>query len=74
MVHMCKRIISLGVILHYVSASTPYLSKHTSYDRVFLLHNFEMMTSADVGLIFKKFWLCKLLRGEGFKRAKNGQK
>ena len=58
----------------YVCASTPYLSKHTSYDRVFLLHKFKIMTSPDLCFIFLKFWFCGLLRRERVKKAKNGPK
>ena len=64
---------------NYVCASTPYLSKHASYDRVFLLHKFKVMTSPDVFFIFSKFWFYGLLEGErgmggklGKKRTKNG--
>ena len=49
---------------NYVCASTPYLSKHTSYDRVFLLHKFKMRTFPDVFSNFLKFWFRGLL-GEG---------
>ena len=49
---------------HYVCASTPYMSKHASYDRIFLLHKFKMMTFPDVFSNFLKFWFCGLL-GEG---------
>ena len=51
----------------------PYLSKHTSYDCVFLLHKFKMMTSPDVCFIFSKFWFSGLLGGGG-NRAENGPK
>ena len=48
-----------------ICPSTPYLSKHTSYDCVFLLHKFKMMTSPDAFFIFSKFWFSGLLgRGE----------
>ena len=48
---------------NYVCASTPYLSKNTSYC-VFMLHKFRM-TSPDVFFHFLKFWFCGLLVGEG---------
>ena len=51
---------------NYVCGITPYLTKHTSYDRVFLLHRFER--------IFLKFWFCGLLGAEWVKKAKNGPK
>ena len=53
---------------NYVCASTPYLSKHRSYDRVFLLHKFKNVFS-----IFFKFWFCGLLGGRGLKRQKMAQ-
>ena len=40
---------------NYVCASTPYLSKYTLYDRVFLLHKFKMMTSPDDFSLFTNF-------------------
>ena len=46
---------------------TPYLAylrKHTSFDHVFLLQKFKMMTSPDAFFIFSKFWFSGLL-GEG---------
>ena len=75
MVHMCKRVISLGVF--YVSffsckrvknglkwqnivCCTPYLNKHTSFLLCFLLHKVKMMTSPDAFFIFSKFWLSGL--------------
>ena len=52
---------------NYVCPSTPYLSMHTSFDCVFLLCKFKMMTSPDVFFFFKKkFWFCGLLGGKGW--------
>ena len=59
---------------NYVCAGTPYLSKHTLYDRIFLMHKFKMMTSPDVFFIFSKFWFSGLLGRKEVKREKNGQK
>ena len=60
---------------NFVCASTPYLSKHTSYDRVFLFHKFKMITSPNVFFFFSKFWFCGLQGvSDGVKRAKNGPK
>ena len=53
---------------NYVCASIPYLSKHRSYDCVFLLHKFK-----NFFFIFFKFWFCGLLRGRGLKRQKTAQ-
>ena len=57
-----------------ICASTPYLSKHTSYDCVVLLHKFKMMTSPDAIFISLKCWFWRLLEEEGVKGAKNGLK
>ena len=60
-----------------VCASTPHLCKYTSFDRVFLMHKFKMMTSPDVFFIFSKFWFSGLLgeRGvTGQKMAQNNKK
>ena len=51
----------------------PYLSKHTSYDCVFLLRKFKMMTSPDVCFIFSKFWFLWVIRGRGVTGQKMGQ-
>ena len=59
---------------NYVCAGTPYLSKHTSHDRIFLMHKFKMMTSPDVFFIFSKFCFCGVLGRKGVKSEKNGQK
>ena len=48
---------------------TPYLSKHTSFDHVFLLQKFKMMTSPDAFFIFSKFRL--LGEGGGVKGKKS---
>ena len=58
---------------NYVCASTPYLSKHTSYDRVFLLHKFKMMTSPDDFFHFLKILFFWVVRGRGLKRQKMTQ-
>ena len=58
---------------NYVHASAPYLSKHTSYDRVFLLHKFKMMTSPNAFFIFSKFSFSGLLRWRELKRQKMAQ-
>ena len=65
------------MIKNYFCASTPYLSKHTSFDRFFccfFLHKFKMMTSPDIFFIFLKFWFSSLLGGEGVKKAKHDPK
>ena len=59
---------------NYVCASSLYLSKHISHDRLFLLRKFKMMTVPDVFFISLKFWFCRLLGGEGVKKAKNDPK
>ena len=54
-------------------ASPSYLSKHTSYDRVFLLHKFKMMTSPNAFFIFSKLCFSELLRWRELKRQKIAQ-
>ena len=58
---------------NYVCASNPYLSKHTSYDPVFLLHKFKMMTSPNAFFISSKFCFSGLLGWRELKREKMAQ-
>ena len=58
-----------------MSASTLYLSKHTSYDYVILLHKFKILTLSRYFFHFFKILLLWFVRErERIKKAKNGQK
>ena len=55
---------SVQALYRHNVSNVSNVSKHESYDRVFLLYKFKMMTFPDVFSNFLKFWFCGLL-GEG---------
>ena len=57
----------------HVCASTSNLSKHKSYDHVFLVHKFKMMTSPNAFFISSKFCFSALLGWRQLKRQTMAQ-